>query len=302
MTIHRIFNKLVTTECTLRRSRGQLVPAFLLMCNEVTLMEIARTLSLGFGLALLATLLSRPAAGQELFGVNVVVVPQSDSPVRIRQINIGEGENADSPEIIVENLTSKPIHYVAFSTWIAQPRNCYDESRIPRDPVEHRAYFSNPPLLPHEAKKVDSVDPGFLDPALPLKDLLLHAPTPTVGYAQVQVAVERVEFLDPHSNRPTWDRQHSLRGKALPAFDAELYKQDRPDCGKWQAVVPRLRSMVGTEILVRQPSWLRPTGAGILRSGESGYFYTCAYVQRQDKSAFFCPSLSGLVKRYSGKP
>jgi hypothetical protein len=159
---------------------------------------------------------------------------------------------------------------------------------LPAKPVEHRVYFPKPGLLPHSTKTVDEgFGPGLLEPDLPLQDLLSPAPTHTVGYAQVQIAIDSVLFVDPDLNRQTWSRKSNLR------FDAKLYKQDHPDCGEWQAVVPRWRSMVGTRILVQPPSRLEDTGAKVLRSGESGYFYPCAYVQKQDRSAFVCPSLSG---------
>jgi hypothetical protein len=259
----------------------------------------ARTL-LSIGFVAWLILVCQPAPAQELFGVNVVVVPQSDSPVRVHQINIGEGDREDSPEIVLANVTGKPVHRVVFSTWMAQPRNCYDESRTPRDPAFYNIYFS-PPLAPHSAARVQYADSSFLRPDLPLRDLLAHAPTHTVGYSHMQVAVESVDFAGSKADDRGWSRQHNRHGKASAAYDTTLYKLDHPDCNQWQAVVPRLRSMVGTEILVRQPLSLSATGAGVLRSGESGYFYTCAYVQKQDGSAFVCPSLSGLIKRYSGK-
>ena len=61
------------------------------------------------------------------------MVPQSDSPVRIHQINIGEGEYSDSPEMILENLSTRTFLEVTRTTGIAQPKNCYDESRIARE-------------------------------------------------------------------------------------------------------------------------------------------------------------------------
>jgi len=254
-----------------------------------------RSFSLLAALIVALCVFNHSASAQELFGVHVVVVPQSDSPVRIRQINIGEGYGEGSPEIVLENLTGEPVRSIGISTWMAQPKNCYDESRAPRNP-QYYTVLLNQPLAPHSTSSVWYGNINFLRPDLPLRDLTLHAPTPTVGYLHWQVALESVS-----TEERTWNRKQIRNGKAVPPYDVNLYRKDRPDCNQWQAVVPRLKNMVGTDIFLREPSELTETGAGILTSGESGYVYTCAYVQKPDGSAFLCPNLSAPPKAHSAK-
>ena len=188
-------------------------------------------------------------------------------------------------------------HPHAFSIWMAQPKNCYDESVTPREPQRYHAVFFSRPLLPHsETTVVYSGRPSFLRPDLPLLDLTRHAPTPTVGYVHVQVAIETVGI-----EGKTWRRKQVRDGKPLPPYDPDLYEIDRPDCSAWQAVVPRLRSMGGADISLKEPHVLERAGAGIPQSSESAYFFTCAYVQKADGSAFICPNLSAPPRGHSGK-
>jgi hypothetical protein len=272
-------------------------------------MTFGRSSILPAAFFLLVALAPVTAPAQELFGVNVVVVPQNDSPVRIRQLNIGEGEDQGSPEIILENHTGRVVDSVAFSTWMAQPQNCYDESRTPRPPSETYTILLFKPLLPHSTTTLlYSGNPSFLRADLPLRDLMSHAPTHTVGYAHVQVAIESVGFRwDEHLKNSGWQRKHpNRRGLPWPfnqvLFNHSVYRQDRPDCEQWQAIVPLLHKIGGTDILLKDPFELTNTGAGVLRSGEGGYFYTCAFASKPEGSAFVCPNLSAPQKHQPGHP
>ena len=269
-----------------------------------------------------------PVVAQELFGVHVVAVSQSHSPVRIAEFVFGKNDHGwHGPRIVAMNQTKKQVESYQLEIQYLAPKGCN---------------VLGTPDAPYEFLTVEQADPdplrgGFNQQIAPMSSaespLNFKAEQPfsfltgnpsahfplnlKTGYLHVQIEVTYVYFEDGSRWHKPWLGQlpdsEISREKLL--YDHDAYDEDRVDCNRWEPVVDRLNeNMKWTDVTIEDPRRLDDLGARLERPGKlerlgaelvqtshgdsAEFLYTCAFTESEQfiksakRAALVCPDLS----------
>lgn len=152
------------------------------------------------------------------FRISFVVVPQSDSPVKI--IGIERRTGATSPVATVENGSSKPVKAVTVMLAVAAPKGCSPEEHQPVMVISN----SGPDSFDYSAQEIAPQQRAVLRGVDIIASAAGHAPALKSRYLQVQLGVSKVVFTDGTS----WTA--STNGQV---FSLANLQADAANCSDW---------------------------------------------------------------------
>jgi hypothetical protein len=267
-----------------------------------------------------------PVVAQELFGVHVVAVNQSHSPVRIAEFVFGKNDHGwHGPRIVAMNQTKKQVENYQLEIQYLAPKGCnvlgtpdapYEFLTVEQsDPDPLRGGFNHqiPPMSSAESPFDFGADEPFsFLSGNPSAHFPLNLKT---GYLHVQIQVTNVYFEDGSSWPMPSDKPDTKIEREKQLYDHDAYDEDRVDCNRWRPVMDRLNeNMKWTDVTIEDPRRLDDLGARLERPGKlerlgaelvqtshgdsAEFLYACAFTQSESfiratkRAALVCPDLS----------